>query len=322
MILTITLNPLLERRLIYENINPGKVNRTDIEEFEAGGKGINVSRQLNRFGLQNLALTILGGNNGKMMRKILAIQQLNFTAINSKNETRSATLAIDKSRTNVTSYFGPNQKLEPSEISEMKSRIEKSILNSSIVVLSGSSPSPEANELFSFAIELCNEHDKVSILDTYGKHLQSCIDKSPTIIHNNIEETEKSLKINLQNENEIIDYLDFLYQKGVKLSFITNGEKPGYASKFDFKFKFESPEVKVIDPTGSGDAFVAGLCYGLEKSLVFEEFLAFASAAGTANCIQWDVCNSSQNEIDYYKTQIKISPIGKKMKIIDDSPNY
>ena len=38
MILTVTLNPLLERRFTYNEIHSGKENRNGIEEKKAGGK--------------------------------------------------------------------------------------------------------------------------------------------------------------------------------------------------------------------------------------------------------------------------------------------
>ncbi|NLT51029.1 MAG: 1-phosphofructokinase, partial [Ignavibacteria bacterium] len=35
-----------------------------------------------------------------------------------------------------------------------------------------------------------------------------------------------------------------------------------------------------------------------------------------------DVCASSKDEIESFIPEVKIEPVGKKMKIIDDSPNY
>ena len=34
----------------------------------------------------------------------------------------------------------------------------------------------------------------------------------------------------------------------------------------DFNYKIESPQINEIDSTGCGDAFMAGIIYGLEKS--------------------------------------------------------
>ena len=81
MILTVTLNPLLEHRLTYETLKIGKENRNAKEFYKAGGKGINVSRQLNFLSVDNIAFTFLGGSNGKFLKKLLAEEKINFTSI-------------------------------------------------------------------------------------------------------------------------------------------------------------------------------------------------------------------------------------------------
>ena len=60
MILTVTLNPLLEKRLEFQSVELGKDQRAKNEFYAAGGKGINVSRQLNLLGVKNSAFTWLG----------------------------------------------------------------------------------------------------------------------------------------------------------------------------------------------------------------------------------------------------------------------
>ena len=78
MVLTITINPLLERRYYYSQIELSSVNRNGIIALKAGGKGINVSRQLNRLGVANIALVFTGGANGKLFRDALRKEGINF----------------------------------------------------------------------------------------------------------------------------------------------------------------------------------------------------------------------------------------------------
>jgi fructose-1-phosphate kinase PfkB-like protein len=229
---------------------------------------------------------------------------------------------MEKSDNSISTFVGPSSEITDHEIEEFKSKLDKMIKNCSVVVLSGSSPCESANGIFPYALELANHYDKISILDTYGEHLKDCLETTPTAMHNNLEEIDGSLGIELKSEKEKLEFLDYLYGKNIKLSFLTDGANPGYAAKFDFHYKVESPEIKALDPTGSGDAFVAGIAYGLEKSLVFDEFLRIASALGTANAVNRDTCSVKDNEWKKYYDSITISPIGKKMKTIDDSPNY
>ncbi len=320
MILTVTLNPLLEKRLYFNSIKYNQANRSNKEEFRSGGKGINVSRQLNALKMQNQAITFLGGQSGKILRSIYHEEQLNYLAVSTKAATREAVLTIDEKENNLTTYFPPNPIISESEAADFASKLDKMIANCSIVVFSGSSPCKETDFIFPYGIELANKYDKISILDTYGNHLQNCIDKAPTVLHNNVEEINLSLKQKINDGKDKIEFLNYLYNKGIKLAFLTDGEKEFYCSKFNFHYKINPQNIKAVDSTGSGDAFVAGIAYGMEKDLVFNEFTQIASALGIINAQSWKTCNFPFEDIESLSKEIVVEPVGKKMKIIDDSP--
>lgn len=320
MILTITLNPLLERRLFYKDIRAGAVNRAEKEFFTAGGKGINVNRQLNLLGIPNNAFTFVGGHNGKILRSIIAEEKIDATYCSIKAETRQAALTFEESSQKLTTFFGVNPVVTESEANEFKNKLDKAIQNCSIVVLSGSSPSQSTDSIFPHAISLANKYDKISILDTYGKHLKECIEQAPTIIHNNLEELQNSLETDLSNEEAVIGAMKYLYKKGIRMTFLTNGGSSAYASKFDFHYKILLPGIIEKDPCGSGDSFDAGIAYGLENALVFEDFLKMASALGTANAASFETSRITLEQMKYYYDKIEVLPLGKKMKLIDDSP--
>lgn len=321
MILTVTINPLLERRFTFGKIVSGHENRNASEELKAGGKGINVSRQLNRLDVQNLAFTFLGGINGKLLKEVFSKEGMNFTFVRTFSETRNAVLAIDKSQENVTTYFAQNPEISKEEVDEFKTKLEKMIQNCEAVVFSGSSPCRTTDSIFPLGIEIANKYDKISLCDTYGDHLKDCIEAGPTIIHNNIDETEKSMAVTLNSEKEKSGYLDFLYSKNIKQAYLTDGENESYCSNFDYHFKVKLPEVKTMDSTGSGDSFVAGIIYGWHKNLTFENSLLIASSLGIANSISFDTSNFLLKDAEAFNNSISIQPVGKKMKTIDVSPD-
>lgn len=320
MVLTVTTNPLLEFRYEIETLNPASTMRALKDYNYAGGKGINVSRQLNKLGIKNHALLFLGGMNGKKLRKALDHDSIQYSVVNTHAETRAASVMIDSDKNETTTVIGNNSLPDTKEIDEFKSRLGKMMANCSTVVFAGSSPSDEAAEIFTYGIELANKLDKVSLLDTYGNSLQACIDAGPTMLHNNVNEFEDSLSLTLSTEKEKLELLDYLYSKGIKLAFVTDGTKNSYASKFDFKYKITTPAVDAKDATGSGDAFVAGTIYGFEKSMVFEDIMKFGSAAGAANAISFETCSSEISHIEKLQTGIEVNHVGKKMKIINDDP--
>ena len=320
MILTVTLNPLLERRLFYPLFKRGAVNRSAREIFYAGGKGINVSRQLNLLGVKNSALTFIGGNNGKVFRRVLESEGTQAVYVNMKSEMRHATLAIEEKADKVTSFFGPNAEITEREASEFAARLERMIPNCSIVIFAGSSPHPNTDDLIAYGVKIANEHDKISIVDTYGQALINALKESPMIVHNNLQEIETTLGIRLKTSKDKREFLNELYAKGVKMAFITDGAKTGYASKFDFHYRLKPLKIKEIDATGSGDAFVAGIAAGLENGITFNEFTKKALALGAANAASFETCKVTKKEYSPLLEQTAVVEVGKKMKIIDDSP--
>ena len=320
MILTVTLNPLLERRLVYNEVKFSSENRNGILELKAGGKGINVSRQLNHFKIDNLAFTFTGGNNGKIFKEILSGENIKFTSVRTVAETREAPVIIDESQKSVSTFYAGNPAISEAEAGEFKNKLVKMIENCEIVVFSGSSPCAETDSIFPFGIKTANEFDKISICDTYGRHLPNCIESGPTIIHNNTVETEKSLGKDLRSEKSMLAYLDFLYSKNIKQSYITDGESSFYCSNFDYHFKVELPDVPVFDSTGSGDSFVAGLVYGIHNNLTFEETLKTASSLGISNAQRFDAANVPFGEAGKWRNEVNIESIGKKMKTLDVTP--
>jgi 1-phosphofructokinase family hexose kinase len=322
MILTVTINPLLERRLNFKSIEPGSTNRAEHQTMKAGGKGINVSRQLKHLDLPNHAFTFIGGNNGKVYRQILDHEGINYTTVATKSDVRVATLTTDESTRSLTTYIGPDPDISRRETDQFIDRLSKMVANSSMVVFSGSSPNSLTDEIFPAGIRFSQKHDKISILDTYGDHLIECLNQKPFAVHNNVSEVEGSLGINFRDEKDKIDYLTDSYNRGIKINFLSDGAQPLYASNFGFHHKIPIPRIKVLDPTGSGDSMVAGMVYGFSKSLIFEDTAKLAVYLGMRNASSWDTCAVELNEENKIEKRIRIFSIGKKMKLINDSPNY
>jgi 1-phosphofructokinase family hexose kinase len=319
MILIITINPLLENRFYISKFSSGMDFRDVPLKQTAGGKGFNVSRQLKLLGIGSLNLTFLGHHNGRRFRELVEAEGLTITSVKSASDTREAAVVVENATQKVTTLFSSNSVISEKEVEEFKGKLPKMIQNCEIVLFSGSSPSAVADSIFPYGIELAHQFDKISFVDTYGSHLQTCIDAAPTVLHNNISETEKSLNISLSDEQQITDYLHALYSKGIKQAFLTDGSRDFYVSNFDFISKIKNPVIQPFDETGSGDAFTAGIVYGHYHDEIFNNTVKLASALGACNAQSDTVCQVPQEDAAKTAEQVTITPIGKKLKLIDDT---
>ena len=59
MIVTVTANPAVDKRLIVARFTTGALNRATVERVDIGGKGINVAQNLARLGCEVVATGLL-----------------------------------------------------------------------------------------------------------------------------------------------------------------------------------------------------------------------------------------------------------------------
>ena len=91
MIVTVTMNPAVDRTVSIESLHRGGLNRIQKAESDAGGKGINVSKTLKVLGADSTATGFLAGTAGKKIEEQLKIQGIQTDFLWIGGETRTNT---------------------------------------------------------------------------------------------------------------------------------------------------------------------------------------------------------------------------------------
>lgn len=89
MILTVTLNPAVDKTYTAGELITGHVNRMRTAMSFAGGKGINVAKVLRQYGQLVCATGFLGGYAGDFIEDTLLDKQVECQFIRVEGETRS-----------------------------------------------------------------------------------------------------------------------------------------------------------------------------------------------------------------------------------------
>lgn len=71
MIYTVTLNPAIDKTVVIDEYQRGKVNRSINTRKDVGGKGINVSKVLKVLGIDSVCTGILGNENSNFFLNYL-----------------------------------------------------------------------------------------------------------------------------------------------------------------------------------------------------------------------------------------------------------
>ncbi len=106
-ILTLTGNLLAERTLEFSDWAAGRTQRAQRESFQVGGKGINVSKMLQRLGAPTTALCFTGGATGSECGQWLGRQKFASQIFPTVHSTRVG-IVIRGGAQPETTFFGPD----------------------------------------------------------------------------------------------------------------------------------------------------------------------------------------------------------------------
>ena len=289
MLITVTLNPAMDRTLLVNSFSVNSVSRGVLLTNAPGGKGINVSRAALELGGKTLALCIAGGETGRLFTEKLGSEGIDFQVMNVKGETRTCYGIIDKelATETVINELGPS--LEKNDVEKFKSLFSETVKNGDIVALSGSFPIGMPDTIYAELIEIVRANNARVILDTSGVGLRKGLEAGPFIVKvNRLEIAQIDGSREPLEDNKLIDIAKSLISRwGISNIIVTQGNGPVFIISASDVFVVVPPDVSAVNTWGSGDCVVAGLLVYLDMGHSFEDAVRLGVAAGTANTLSY-----------------------------------
>lgn len=281
MILTLTINPAVDRtvtvdKLVFED----RAYILDRAEA-AGGRGINASQVIHSFGGKTLALMTSGGPAGKRMEQSLAKMGFPFEAVAARAETRSNLTISDKQGLTVKlNELGAL--LEPNEIGAIRELVKARIPGAHWLMICGSMQPGVPPHLYCELIGLAKSSGVKTLLDTDGEALQHALEAKPSVITPNQHEAERLLGRALITRNQFLEAVERIHAMGPESVMLSLGSRGAIGSSPEGTFEALAPRIDALCPIGSGDAMAAAFVWSMDKGKSFAESLRWGVAAGTA----------------------------------------
>ncbi len=308
MIATVTLNPMLDKTVYVDPILRGSVHRASKIEMVVGGKGVNVSRQLGRLSIENIATGFIGGEVGTLIERLLNEEHIVHDFVRVAGMTREGVTYRESDGT-VTAVFEPPHSVTRKEAEQLVDWVIAILPRTSWIICSGSSPSPESDDVFARIVAQANERSVRTVLDSYGLACRKAAQLKPTILKMNKDEYERTFDKRILSERDYHGACDGLLGQGISCCVVTDGSRAVYAATNEQRWKITPPGISAVNPTGSGDSMVAGMLYGYANGWDTEDALRFGVAAGAANAQRWEVANSSLENINALKSHVSIETL-------------
>ncbi|MDF2593301.1 MAG: 1-phosphofructokinase [Clostridia bacterium] len=305
MIITVTLNPAVDKVMVIKNFKAGSVNRASEIMVEAGGKGINVSKTISSLGGISKAFGILAGQGGSFIENSLDILKIEHEFLYVAGETRTNVKISDPINNIVTDINEPGPVVSKEVIEKLSQELFENMNKDDVLVLTGSTPQGVDKDIYKLWIETAKTAGIRCILDADGELLKNGIEAGPYLVKPNIHEIERLYQTQTKNMDEVIELAKRLLVKGTEMAAVSCGEKGAVFVTNSWVAVAEGIKTTVKSTVGAGDAMVAALSYGVHEKLEPEEMIKLAVACGTATVMIYGN-QPSEADINSLKEQVNI----------------
>lgn len=287
MIVTVTMNPAIDKTVEISALIPGGLNRIRKVEYDAGGKGINVSKTICELGGESIATGFLGGNAGNTIANVLENCRIKGDFIWVDGETRTNTKVFEESGA-VTELNEPGPAISADQIEELLRKLEAYATEKTLFILAGSIPSGVDKHIYAEITKRVHEKGATVLLDADGELFRNSLEERPDIIKPNRVELEEYAGFDYRaSEEELLGLADGLLEKGIGTVAISMGKGGAMLVRDGYKVKCPALSVKAHSTVGAGDAMVAALAYAWDQELDNDETvrLCMAASAGAVTTI-------------------------------------
>jgi 1-phosphofructokinase family hexose kinase len=310
ILLCVSANPALDRRLRLARVALGEVNRAKTVEEFPGGKAAHVAMAAHALGARAVWLGFLGGPIGEQCATGLRDMGIEVVPVHIRAATR-VNLEVVEDSGRITEFLEPGAQPDGEERAEMARVLSDDLRdkwNGALVVISGSLPAGVPSDFYASLIKSAQREGATVFVDTSGEALAAGLTARPDLVKPNRHEAEALLGFPLSDIDGAVAAAQQLMARGARSAVITMGadglvwldQKDGSA------WLARPPRLKAISSVGCGDTTLAGLAFAFLKRLNQEERLRLAAACGAANCLVQQEGRISQSDVQALIPQIEV----------------
>lgn len=286
MIITVTMNPALDKTVTLPGFAINTVNRVQNVRLDPGGKGINVSKTIKAIGGQTLAMGVLGGASGGYVKAALDMLELPNDFVVTAEPTRTNVKIIDPALGTNTDINEPGSPIPQEVLAKVWEKLEAVVQPGDTVVFAGKNPPDMPDDCLALWIRKLRSMGVRACIDTVGEPLRLALRERADVYKPNREELSELVGRDLRTPNEILDVAQELVNRGIGLVVVSMGEGGAIFVAEGIAIRAYAPKVPVVSTVGAGDAMMAALAHYSAAGCSLEEIARRSVAVSSASVMQ------------------------------------
>lgn len=287
MIVTVTMNPAIDKTVDIGRFERGDLNRIKRVEMDAGGKGINVSKTIRELGGESIATGFVGGTSGTIIKQVLTDLGLRTDFVEVKGETRTNLKVVEETG-EVTELNEPGPEVSKKQLEDLLNRLAGYANPDTLFVLAGSIPAGIPTDIYRRITEEVHQKGAKVLLDADGTLFSESLKGKPDMLKPNRSELERHYQMDYRaSEQELISMGEKLLNHGASMAAISLGQMGAIFLTKEKRYRCPGLRVKAHSTVGAGDALVAAMAYSWDEKLPLETCirLCMGASAGAVTSI-------------------------------------
>lgn len=309
MILTVTLNPSVDKLYSLDALRPYEVMRVREVLNSAGGKGMNVSRVAALAGEEVTAMGFVGGYNGALFESLIGNARITprFTRVSA--ETRCCVNVCDETARRNTEFLEPGNPVTAAEADSFLKDYQNVLPRADVVTLSGSLPKGLPADFYAVLVRAARAAGKPVLLDTSGQALERALPAGPSFIKPNEDEIRAFVNAKTLTQSDMVAAARRMQESGVETVAVSMGKHGVLVVTSKEAYHGISPDIPVVNTVGCGDSMVAGFAIGLVRGLPIEKAIRYAVAISTASALTKETGSFCPEDLDALLPRIEVKKL-------------
>lgn len=285
MILTITLNPSVDRTVFVDGLKAHDTNRVLRTEVDAGGKGVNLSRIAAELGAATCCTGFLGGGGGAFIKSVLLREEVRFDFVNISGETRLNVSIEDGSGEPPTTLNERGPMVQPGEWAQLLEKLETLAKQADWICMGGSIPRGLDESCYRDLANRIKAWGKPVCVDADGEPMKLALGTQPELIKPNRDEAARLLGRPIESRADALDVARSLHAQGIRYAMISLGAEGAVLACSEGAFQAVPPSIQPKSTIGSGDSLLGGFLAMQVQGAPVEEAFRWGNAAGAATAL-------------------------------------
>ena len=279
MIVTVTLNPSLDRTVEVAELARGAMVRSTATRLDPGGKGVNVARALAAHGVPACAVVTRNGPDGRQLTDLLAAEGIDVCAVPVSGHTRSNISLVEPDGT-VTKVNEPGGPLTSDDLDAVFAAVLSVAADADWVVASGSLPPGVPHDFYAVLGKLVADLGVRFAVDTSGPPLAAALGAKPTLVKPNRTELAETVGFRIDVLADAVRAAEAMRTAGASTVLASLGADGAVLVDAHGVHYGEAKVDNRRSAVGAGDAMLAGfLAAGETGRDALTEALSWGAAA-------------------------------------------